>query len=120
VALTSSQDVQEELVSSAEKGAKLEKKLAKFQGGYKARAEMLRKKIGEAHDALEKAQNALGGFNVLASSEQAAIKKRLESLREEVGFVSTREREAQEAYRRTRDELSGLMAAAGGETNGYH
>lgn len=79
---------------------------------------MLRKKIGEAHDALEKAKNAFGGFSVLATSEEAAIKRRLESLREEVGFVSRREREAQEQYRKTRDELTGLMAAAG--MNGYH
>jgi pre-mRNA-splicing factor CDC5/CEF1 len=111
------QDAQEVIVSSAEKGTKLEKKLNLHLGGYKNRAEMLRKKIGEAHEALEKARNALGGFNVLATSEEAAIKRRLEALREEVGFVSRREREAQELYRKTRDELADLT---GSETNGYH
>ncbi|KAB5577845.1 pre-mRNA splicing factor component-domain-containing protein [Coniochaeta sp. 2T2.1] len=114
---TAFEDVQEAIISSAEKGAKLEKKLNLHLGGYKNRAEMLRKKIGEAHDALEKARNALGGFNVLATSEEAAIKRRLESLREEVGFIATREREAQELYRKTRDELTELTAGA---TNGYH
>ncbi|KAH8911434.1 hypothetical protein BR93DRAFT_924130 [Coniochaeta sp. PMI_546] len=111
------EDVQEAIISSAEKGAKLEKKLNLHLGGYKNRAEMLRKKIGEAHEALEKARNALGGFNVLATSEEAAIKRRLESLREEVSFVSRREREAQELYRKTRDELTELTADG---TNGYH
>jgi len=111
------QDVQEAIISSAEKGAKLEKKLNLHLGGYKNRAEMLRKKIGEAHEALEKARNALGGFTVLATSEEAVIRRRLESLREEVGFIATREREAQELYRKTRDELTELTAGA---TNGYH
>jgi len=78
---------------------------------------MLRKKIGEAHEALEKARNALSEFNVLATSEEVAIKRRLEALREEVAFVSRREREAQELYRKTRDELAELT---GGGVNGYH
>jgi pre-mRNA-splicing factor CDC5/CEF1 len=69
---------------------------------------MLRKKVGEAHGALEKARNALAGFQVLRTSEEEAIRRRLAALRAEVAFVSTREREAQELYRRTRDELEGL------------
>lgn len=96
----------------------MEKKLTVHLGGYKQRAETLRKKIGDAAEALEKANHALTGFKTLAVSEEIAIKRRLESLREEVGFVSRREREAQELYRRTKDELQGL--GGGGEPNGYH
>jgi pre-mRNA-splicing factor CDC5/CEF1 len=80
---------------------------------------MLRKKIREAYDALEKARNALSGFKVLQTSEEAAIQRRLASLRAEVGFVSTREREAQESYRRNKAELDELAAGAKG-VNGYH
>lgn len=95
----------------------MEKKLNLHLGGYRNRAEMLKKKIGEAHEALEKATNALGGFTVLQASETAAIRNRLNALRAEVSFVSTREREAQELYRKTREELQGLTING---TNGYH
>ncbi|KAK4466408.1 putative Pre-mRNA-splicing factor [Cladorrhinum samala] len=98
----------ESLVASAEKGNKLEKKLNLHLGGYKNRAEMLRRKIGEAHEALEKARNALSGFKILQASEEAAIRRRLGALRAEVAFVSTREREAQELYRQVRSELEEL------------
>ena len=100
--------MQEAVISSAEKGAKLEKKLALHLGGYKNRAEMLRKKMGEAAEALEKARGTLEGFKTLSTSEEAAINRRLESLREEVNFLSRRQREAQELYKKTREELMEL------------
>lgn len=106
------------LIASAEKGNKLEKKLNLHLGGYKNRAEMLRKKIGEAHEALEKARAALSGFKVLQTSEEAAIQRRLGALRAEVAFVSTREREAQEQYRKMRAELEELTLN-GGRINGH-
>jgi len=101
-------------MSSAEKGNKLEKKLGLHLGGYKNRAEMLRKKTGEAHAALEKARNALVGFRILQTSEQQAIQRRLAALRAEVAFVSTRERQAQELYRSVRDELEDLRITVNG------
>jgi pre-mRNA-splicing factor CDC5/CEF1 len=110
-------------MESAEKGNKLEKKLKLHLGGYNQRAEMLRKKMREAHEALEKARNALGGFKILQTSESAAIQRRLASLRAEVGFMSMREREAQDLYKRTKEELDGLIvngAGAGVIANGYH
>lgn len=76
---------------------------------------MLRTKIGEASEALEKATMSLDSFRTLQVSEEAAIGRRLEGLRAEVGFVATREREAQDLYRARREELTSL-----GETNGYH
>jgi pre-mRNA-splicing factor CDC5/CEF1 len=104
-------------MTSAERGAKTEKKLALHLGGYQKRQKMLRDKISDAAEALEKAKTALAGFNMLAVSEEVAINHRLEALREEVSFVSRREREAQEAYRRAQDELSALRS---GNVNGYH
>lgn len=111
------EDIQETMIASAEKGSKLEKKLNLHLGGYKHRAETLRKKIGEAATELEKATNALHAFEIMASSEEVAVKNRLAALREEVSFVSRREREAQEVYRRNQEELSALGA---GGANGYH
>lgn len=69
---------------------------------------MLRKKIGEAHIALEKARHALASFRILEASEKQAIQQRLAALRAEVAFVSTREREAQELYRKVRGELEDM------------
>ena len=102
-------------MASADSALKLEKKLALHLGGYQKRAKMLAGKITEADEALRKAEGALSGFKTLAISEEVAIQRRLEALREEVGFVNRREREAQELFRRTREEVLGL-----GGTNGYH
>lgn len=118
VAMSSAFDeIQDTMIESAEKGAKLQKKLDLHLGGYKQRGEMLRKKMGDTATELEKATNALNSFKILAASEEAAVRNRLAALREEVGFISKREREAQEMYRRNKEELDGLMA---GGVNGHH
>ncbi|KAH7017556.1 pre-mRNA splicing factor component-domain-containing protein [Ilyonectria destructans] len=109
--------VQDSIMASAEQGAKLEKKLSLHLGGYQKRQKMLKDKIGGASEALEKARVALSGFKTLAISEDVAIGRRLAALREEVGFVNRREREAQEEYRKAKEELDALMA---GGVNGFH
>ncbi|KAI2615668.1 pre-mRNA splicing factor component-domain-containing protein [Hypoxylon sp. NC1633] len=108
--------VQESTMATVEKCAKLEKKLTLHLGGYQQRAKTLRSKTSEAYEALEKARFALSAFNTLAISEEIAARSRLEALREEVGYVSRREREAQEAYRQTKEELDALTDGV----NGYH
>lgn len=110
-------EIQDTMIASAERGAKLEKKLNLHLGGYKQRGEMLRKKIVDSTAELEKATNALNAFKILANSEEMAVRNRLAALREEVGFISKREREAQELYRRNKEELGALTEDA---TNGYH
>jgi len=109
-------NVQESIVAAAEKGNKIEKKLKLHLGGYQQRAKTLRQKISEASEALDKATTSLDSFRTLQISEEAAISRRLESLRAEVGFVSRREREAQDLYRARKEELTGLTVP----TNGYH
>lgn len=104
-------------MAAAEQGTKQEKKLALHLGGYQKRQKLLKDKIGGAADALEKARNALSGFKTLAISEDVAIDRRLGALREEVSYVTRREREAQEEYRKAKDELDALRA---GGLNGYH
>jgi pre-mRNA-splicing factor CDC5/CEF1 len=78
------------------------------------RADGLRKKMGEAAESLTKARNALTGFKTLAASEEATIRNRLQALREEVGFISRRGREAQSIYAGLREELEGS-----GRVNGH-
>merc|ERR1711939_1012101 len=91
-------NVQDKLAETAEKGNKLHQK------------------IGEASEALDKANQSLDSFRTLQISEEAAISRRLEALRTEVGFVAKREREAQDLYRLRKEELLNLTAG----TNGYH
>ncbi|KAF4987245.1 hypothetical protein FGRMN_10473 [Fusarium graminum] len=109
--------VQDSIMASAEAGAKLEKKLSLHLGGYQKRQKTLRDKMGDASEALEKARVALAGFKTLAISEDVAVERRLNALREEVGFVNRREREAQEGYRKAKEELDALMATG---VNGVH
>ncbi|KAM3071060.1 Pre-mRNA-splicing factor cef1 [Clarireedia jacksonii] len=109
-------NIQESIIAAAEKGNKSEKKLALHLGGYQQRAKMLRQKIGEASEALSKAIYSLDAFRTLQISEDVAISRRLEDLRERVSFVSKREREAQELYRERKEELMGLTD----EMNGFH
>lgn len=78
---------------------------------------MLRKKIAEAAEALDKSKIELDTFRTLQIAEEAAIPRRLEALRDEVSFVSRREREAQELYRARKEELDGLK---GEGVNGFH
>ncbi|KAM4056771.1 pre-mRNA splicing factor component domain-containing protein [Hirsutella rhossiliensis] len=108
---------QDSIMASAEEGTKMEKKLALHLGGYQKRQKMLKDKVKDAWEALEKARNALGGFQTLAISEDVAVTRRLEALREEVSLVTRRERQAQDEFRKVRDELDALRA---GGVNGYH
>ncbi|KAK3190465.1 Pre-mRNA-splicing factor cef1 [Lecanicillium sp. MT-2017a] len=105
------------IMAYAEQGAKLEKKLGLHLGGYQKRQKVLKDKMGDAAEALEKAKSALSGFKTLAISEDVGINRRLEALREEVSYVSRREREAQDDYRKAKEELDTLMASG---VNGYH
>ncbi|KPM39799.1 Pre-mRNA-splicing factor cef-1 [Neonectria ditissima] len=111
------ESVQESIMASAEQGAKLEKKLSLHLGGYQKRQKMLKDKVGDSSEALEKARVALSAFKMLAISEDVAIERRLSALREEVGFVTRREREAQEGYRKAKGELDALLADG---VNGFH
>ncbi|KAF1810344.1 hypothetical protein P152DRAFT_460451 [Eremomyces bilateralis CBS 781.70] len=108
--------VQDQIMGLAEQGSKTEKKLAIHLGGYQHRQKMLRQKIVEASDALDKATWDLDTKRTAQVAEQSAISRRLEGLREEVTFVSRREREAQDLYRNTKEELEALDIQA----NGYH
>ncbi|KAJ4317845.1 Pre-mRNA-splicing factor cef1 [Neodidymelliopsis sp. IMI 364377] len=105
---------QEDIISSAEQANKLEKGLNKHHGGYMMRGKTLRSKIGEAYKALEQQQWDLASQRTMQHAEQVAIGRRLEALRDEVSFVTKREREAQELYRSRRDELETLQEPLNG------
>lgn len=101
-------NIQDSISASASRGQALEKKLAKHHGGYIERGKKLRAKIGEAAEYLEKVRIETETARVAQVAEDATLGDRLEGLREEVGFVRRREREAQEVFRERREELAGL------------
>lgn len=107
--------VQTTLMATAEQGNKLEKKIALHHGGYQARAKTLRSKILEASEALQKAKLDLDSFRDLQIAEDSGVKIRLGALREEATYSTKREREAQELYRATRDELQSLSVGINGQ-----
>ncbi|ODH49904.1 pre-mRNA-splicing factor cef1 [Paracoccidioides brasiliensis] len=111
------ENVQASLLATAEEGNKLEKKIALHNGGYQARAKTLRTKIVEASEALEKARFELDTFRTLQLAEESGIGRRLEGLRDEVTFITRREREAQELYMSRKEELESLQSNA---VNGWH
>jgi pre-mRNA-splicing factor CDC5/CEF1 len=114
------ENVQASLLATAERGNKLEKKLALHYGGYQNRAKTLRTKIVEASSALENSKDELNAFQTLQISEESAISRRLEKLRDDVAFVLKREREAQETYRIRKEELDELVAGTEAVVNGWH
>jgi pre-mRNA-splicing factor CDC5/CEF1 len=107
-------NAQDKIIESAESANKIEKKLNTHHAGYMKRATLLRTKIGDAFGALEKARVNLDSTRTMQYSEQLAIGRRLESLRDEVSFVSKRERQAQELYRSRKDELDSLREPVNG------
>jgi pre-mRNA-splicing factor CDC5/CEF1 len=107
-------NAQEKIIESAESANKIEKRLNTHHAGYIKRATLLRTKIGDAFGALERGKMELDSARTMQFSEQSAIGRRLESLRDEVSFVSRREREAQELYRSRKDELSSLVEPLNG------
>ncbi|KAJ5504487.1 hypothetical protein N7463_007361 [Penicillium fimorum] len=111
--------VQKSLFATADRGNKLEKKLSLHYGGYQNRAKMLRSKIVEASAALSTATNELDAFRTLQISEESAVPRRLERLRDAVSLVLRREREAQDLYKKRKDELDELLAGTG-TVNGWH
>ena len=108
-----------DLLTTAEAGNKLEKKLATLHTGYQKRAATLRSKIISTAEALEAARIQKDSFETLRIHEEGALQRRLEGLRDEVGMVSKREREGQDEFKKIRDELRVLeQGLANGKTNG--
>jgi pre-mRNA-splicing factor CDC5/CEF1 len=107
-------NVRDKIVESAQQANKLEKKLTLHFGGYQKRSNLLQQKIVEAFNAIEKTRMELDAARTTQISEESAISRRLEGLRDEVAFVSRREREAQDLYRARKDELDSLREPVNG------
>ena len=73
-----------------------------------ARSKTLRQKITEAADFLARTSLDMETARTAQQAEDAGITDRLDKLREEVGLVSRREREAQEEFRARKWELDSV------------
>lgn len=107
-------NAQDSIIEMAQQANKIEKKLTTHHGGYMKRNMLLLQKIKDASAALEKSTMELDSARTMHSSEQTAIERRLDSLREEVSFVSKRERESQELYRARKEMLDSLKMPPNG------
>ncbi|KKA26531.1 hypothetical protein TD95_005074 [Thielaviopsis punctulata] len=104
--------IQSSLSDQATLSAKLEKKLSLHLGGYQARQKSLSAALTSATSAARDAHHRLAAIKLLAVAEEVAVHRRLAALRDEVGVVSRKEREAQEEYRRVKEELAALRVSA--------
>ena len=118
--LTAFKSAQGSLLSAAEVGNKLEKKLSVHLGGYQTRQKTLKQKIVAAYEQIGQQRAQLNSFRKLQVSEEGALARRLERLRDEVHVVMRREREAQEDYRAVRDELKELQERSATGLNGVN
>ncbi|KAF8421265.1 pre-mRNA splicing factor component-domain-containing protein [Tirmania nivea] len=105
------ESVHGKLLTDAEAANKLEKKLQLHFGGYMTREKLLVGKLADATMAVWGTRRDLHVFRTLQVHEEGGARSRLERLAAEAGYVEKREAEAQELYRRRREELLGLGGA---------
>ncbi|KAF1939557.1 hypothetical protein EJ02DRAFT_381625 [Clathrospora elynae] len=108
------ENAQESIIEAAERANKIEKRLTTHHAGYIKRSNLLKEKIGDAFAALEKTKDDLNTARIAQYNEEEAVRRRPESLREEVQFITKREREAQELYRSRKEELENLQEPVNG------
>src|SRR5258708_1175043 len=108
------EEKRKKMTMNANKGAQVEKKLAKLLGGYQARSETLSKRISEAFAELQKVGIDIKSFSRLSVNEHAVGPRRIETLREEVERLEVRERMLQLRYKdldEDRGEISARVEA---------
>lgn len=86
------------LSKESTKVQKLIKKLDILFGGYKTRADTLKKEIHEASNQIEVTRIELNTYKMLQSREEIAINKRILSLKEDVTRQQKREKSLQSSY----------------------
>lgn len=96
------------MAKEAKRCGKIEKKLKILTGGYQARAQALIKQFQDTNEQIEQNNLALSTFKFLASQEDLAIPKRMESLTEDVMRQTEREKALQKRYAQLLDEFREL------------
>jgi len=86
------------MTMEAKRAAKMEKKLKILLGGYQSRAMGLVKQLSDLWDQVEQAHVELRTFSELKKTEDLAIPRRLEALREDNSRQQEREKELQQRF----------------------
>ncbi|XP_065074855.1 cell division cycle 5-like protein [Ochlerotatus camptorhynchus] len=97
------------MAKEAKRCGKIEKKLKILTGGYQARAQALIKQFQDTNEQIEQNNLSLSTFKFLASQEDLAIPKRLESLTEDVMRQTEREKSLQKRYAQLTEEFRELF-----------
>ena len=82
----------------AKRAVKIEDKLKILTKGYQTRAQGLLKQVQDLGDQIEQSQLELSTFKFLSGQEQAAIPLRLQSIQDDVGRQTSREKTLQTRY----------------------
>ncbi|XP_058451728.1 cell division cycle 5-like protein [Malaya genurostris] len=96
------------MAKEAKRCGKIEKKLKIITGGYQARAQAVIKQFQDTNEQIEQNNLALSTFKFLASQEDLAIPKRMESLTEDVMRQTEREKTLQKRYAQLIEEFREL------------
>lgn len=96
----------------AKRAGKLEEKLKITLGGYQSRAQMLVKSLQDTYNQLESKQVELTTFEKIREHELQAIPKRVDSLTDDFGRQSVREKELQRKFADLIFERDQLKSAA--------
>ncbi|KAI7305044.1 Pre-mRNA-splicing factor [Hortaea werneckii] len=115
-------NVQDAISASAEKSAATEKRLTKHHGGYLARQKVLKTKIQQAAETLEKTRLDVEVGRAAEMAEQGAMQGRLEQLRDEVGLVTLATASMGQVYNTYNSitALSGMINASSSSTLGNY
>lgn len=89
----------EQMSTESAKASKVEGKLKKVLGGYQARSTTLGTKLAEASEELARTRIELESFARLATNEEGALVRRMESLKDEVEKLERKERDGQSRFR---------------------
>ncbi|KAF8334255.1 pre-mRNA splicing factor component-domain-containing protein [Cantharellus anzutake] len=98
------EEERDEMTTNATKASKLEKKLGKLLGGYRARSDVLSKRVSEAFAELQKVSVDFESFSRLNMNEQAVGPRRVETLKEEVAQLEIRGRMLQLRFKELDEE----------------
>lgn len=100
----------ERMTKVSSRAAKAEKKLGMTLGGYQARSKTLAAKLSESYEELSRTRIELHSFDRLATNEQGAVIRRMESLRDEVDKLERKHREGQGRFRELDDARQQLIS----------
>jgi len=101
-------ELRQQMTKEAKKANKLERKLQTLTAGYHKRATQLIEGIQAMHTEQETKTQELQCFSALQAQEEAAVTRRITTLKEEVELAKKRESQLQDLFKEKMDSLAAL------------